>query len=61
MQIKYGIDFAERNLLLLNEIQYSKKILTIFQELLSYNYDTQIIATGIVHTDDDEYISLAAS
>lgn len=58
MQIKYGIDFWSDNLLLLNEIQYSKKLLTIFHELLQQNIVTQIIATGIVHTDDIEHTTL---
>lgn len=61
MQIKYGINFQENNLLLLNEIQYSKKILTIFHELLSYEYATQIVATGIINTEDEEYKLLIVS
>jgi predicted AAA+ superfamily ATPase len=61
MQIKYGIDFQDNNLLLLNEIQYSKKLLTIFHELLALDIKTQIIATGIVHTDDEEYKILLKS
>ena len=61
MQIKYGIDFNQPNLLLLNEIQYSKDILQIFNELLARNIRTQIIATGIIHTRSQEYQQLIQS
>jgi hypothetical protein len=61
MQIKYGIDFNQPNLLLLNEIQYSKDILQIFNELLARDIRTQIIATGIIHTRSEEYQNLIQS
>lgn len=61
LQIKYGINFQEHNLLLLNEIQYSKKIFTIFQELLDLHTTVQIIATGVIHTEDEDYRVLAQS
>lgn len=56
MQIKYGINFEERNLLLLNEIQYSKNILNILHQLAwDKNCHTIIVATGIIHTLHEEY------
>jgi len=62
MQIKYGINFSEPSLLLLNEIQYSKNILSIFLELLQDNTTkTTIIATWIIHSQDEYYNSLIAS
>jgi uncharacterized protein len=62
MQIKYGINFSEPSLLLLNEIQYSKNILSIFLELLQDSeVKTTIIATWIIHSQDEHYNSLVAS
>ncbi len=62
MQIKYGIDFQLPNILLLNEIQYSKNLLTIFYELLQDpTIVTQIIATGIVQEKSEEYKLLTHS
>jgi predicted AAA+ superfamily ATPase len=62
MQIKYGINFYEQNLLLLNEIQYSKNIIGVLYELLQ---DTQIktiiIATGIIQTHEENYLNLIQS
>ncbi len=62
MQIKYGINFAEHNLLLLNEIQYSKNILSVFQQLLKdKNFNTRIIATGIIQSYSEQYLELIQS
>ena len=62
MQIKYGINFHERNLLLLNEIQYSKNIITVLNELLEdTDMQTTIIATGIIQTHQDDYLNLIQS
>ena len=62
MQIKYGINFYESNLLLLNEIQYSKNILSIFLELLQDNeINTTIIATWIIYSKDEHYNNLIDS
>jgi hypothetical protein len=62
MQIKYGINFSEPSLLLLNEIQYSKNILSIFLELLQDNkINTTIIATWIIHSQDKDYNKLIES
>ena len=62
MQIKYGINFHERNLLLLNEIQYSKNIIGVLHELLQdIDIQTTIIATGIIQTHQDDYLNLIQS
>lgn len=62
MQIKYGINFHERNLLLLNEIQYSKNIIKVLEELLQdHNIQTTIIATGIIQTHEENYLTLIQS
>jgi len=58
MQIKYGIDFQQPNILLLNEIQYSKNILHLMYEFLSYHFATQIIATGVLPKEDPYYYTL---
>lgn len=56
MQIKYGINFAEHNILLLNEIQYSKNILNVFHDLIQdQSIGTTIIATGIIQKQSSEY------
>lgn len=56
MQIKYGINFAEHNILLLNEIQYSKNILNVFHDLIQdQSIGTTIIATGIIQKQSNEY------
>ena len=62
MQIKYGINFYEHNLLLLNEIQYSKNILSLFEELIQdKEMKTTIIATGIIHPQQEDYQKLIKS
>ncbi len=62
MQIKYGINFHETNLLLLNEIQYSKNIIWVLHELLQDpDIQTTIIATGIIQTHQDDYLNLLQS
>lgn len=62
MQIKYGINFSEHNLLLLNEIQYSKNILNVFDQLLEdKNFNTRIIATGIIQSESEQYLKLIES
>ena len=59
MQIKYGINFYENNILLLNEIQYSKNFMSVLYEvLLDKKLKTTIIVTGIVQTQDEEYLTL---
>lgn len=46
MQIKFGIDFSEPNLLFLNEIQFSKNIGKIIHNLINiHKIKTKIIAT----------------
>lgn len=56
MQIKYGINFSEHNILLLNEIQYSKNILNVFHDLIQdTSMKTTIIATGIIQKQSSEY------
>jgi hypothetical protein len=62
MQIKYGINFYESNLLLLNEIQYSKNIFSLFEELIQdKDMKTTIIATGIIHSQQEDYQNLIQS
>lgn len=62
MQIKYGINFYEHNILLLNEIQYSKNFISVLSELLQdKTIKTIIIVTGIVQTQSEEYQSLLSS
>jgi hypothetical protein len=62
MQIKYGIDFHEPSLLLLNEIQYSKNIISVLDELIQDNaVKTTIIVTGIAQTQSEEYQNLQKS
>lgn len=62
MQIKYGIDFHEPSLLLLNEIQYSKNIISVLDELIQDNtIKTTIIVTGIAQTQSEEYQNLQKS
>ena len=62
MQIKYGIDFQEPSLLLLNEIQYSKNIISVLDELIQDNtIKTTIIVTGIAQTQSEEYQNLQKS
>lgn len=62
MQIKYGINFHEHNILLLNEIQYSKNIISVLQELLEdLELQTTIIATGIIQTHQEDYNTLIQS
>jgi len=56
MQIKYGINFYEHNILLLNEIQYSKNFINVLEELLQDNaINTIIIVTGIIQQQSEEY------
>jgi predicted AAA+ superfamily ATPase len=62
MQIKYGINFYEHNILLLNEIQYSKNIISVLHELIEdKEIQTKIIATGIIQTHQEEYDTLIQS
>ncbi len=62
MQIKYGISFYEDNILLLNEIQYSKNIFSLFAEFLQdKEMKTTIVATGIIHPQPGDYIKLVQS
>lgn len=62
MQIKYGLDFYENSILLLNEIQYSKNFISVLRELLSDNtIKIMIIVTGIIQTQDEEYQTLLSS
>ena len=59
MQIKYGINFQEPSLLLLNEIQYSKNIISVLDELIQdTTIKTTIIVTGIAQTQSEEYQNL---
>ena len=59
MQIKYGINFHENNVLLLNEIQYSKNFIAVLEELLhDTNIQTTIIATGIIPSHTTIYQKL---
>jgi len=56
MQIKYGINFYENNILLLNEIQYSKNFINVLEELLQdSDINTIIIVTGIIQQQSEEY------
>lgn len=56
MQIKYGINFYENNILLLNEIQYSKNFINVLEELLQDSeINTIIIVTGIIQQQSEEY------
>lgn len=62
MQIKYGLNFHEKNILLLNEIQYSKNFISVLHELLEdKEIKTIIIVTGIVQTQSEEYQTLLDS
>lgn len=62
MQIKYGINFQEPSLLLLNEIQYSKNIISVLDELIQdATIKTTIIVTGIAQTQSEEYQNLQKS
>lgn len=60
MQIKFGIDFFQQNLLLLNEIQYSKNLWSIVNDLLlNRKIKTKIIATGVTLGDFYSPINLS--
>ncbi len=62
IQIKYGINFYEHNILLLNEIQYSKNFINVLSELLEdHSIKTIIIVTGIIHTQSEEYQNILSS
>ena len=62
MQIKYGINFYEHNILLLNEIQYSKNFISVLRELLEdKDIKTIIIVTGIIQIQSEEYQALLSS
>ena len=59
MQIKYGIDFAERAIMLLNEVQYSKNLLWVLKELLQDStIQTTFVLSGVLHIHSWEYRAL---
>lgn len=59
MQIKYGVDFSQPWLLLLNEIQYSKNIGNILHDLIKKEKTPlKIIATSITQGEYKDFLQL---